>query len=180
MGNMLINILAFAIMQGLNGALESLISQAYGSSNLQGKGDKYKIAMREKCGNLFNRGRFVVTVIMVPIIIIFSLSDKILIGLGQDPTVSKIARNYCTILIPGVWSLGQFDATKKFLSAQYSTQIPVWTQLGTTILHFLWCYLFITKMGMRETGAAIATNITWIANMVISDFIIRWRKDKDY
>ena len=73
--------------------------------------------MLEKCGNLFNRGRFVVTVIMVPIIIIFSLSDKILIGLGQDPTVSTIARNYCTILIPGVWALGQFDATKKFLSA---------------------------------------------------------------
>jgi len=33
---------------------------------------------------------------------------------------------------------------------------------------------------MRERGAAYATNITWIANMVISDSIIRWRKDKDY
>ena len=33
---------------------------------------------------------------------------------------------------------------------------------------------------MREKGAAIATNITWIGNMAISDFIIRWRKDKDY
>ena len=30
MGNMLINVLAFAIMQGLNGALETLISRAYG------------------------------------------------------------------------------------------------------------------------------------------------------
>ena len=58
---------------------------------------------------------------MVPIIIIFSLSDRILVGLGQDPAVSRIARTYCTILIPGVWALGQFDATKKFLSAQYST-----------------------------------------------------------
>jgi len=33
---------------------------------------------------------------------------------------------------------------------------------------------------MRERGAALATNITWIANMVISDVIIRWRKDSDY
>jgi multidrug resistance protein, MATE family len=33
---------------------------------------------------------------------------------------------------------------------------------------------------MREKGAAIATNITWVANMVISDIIIRYRKDKDY
>jgi len=58
---------------------------------------------------------------MIPIAIIFSLSDKILIGLGQDPQVAKSAQVYCTILIPGVWALGQFDATKKFLSAQYST-----------------------------------------------------------
>jgi len=32
MGNMLINVLAFAIMQGLNGAIETLNSQAYGAS----------------------------------------------------------------------------------------------------------------------------------------------------
>jgi len=82
MGNMLINILAFAIMQGLNGALESLISQAFGASNIAGNKESYKVEMREKCGKLFNKGRFVVSVIMVPIIIIFSLSDKILIGLG--------------------------------------------------------------------------------------------------
>jgi len=77
--------------------------------------------MREKVGNLFNKGRFVCTVIMLPIMIIFALSDKILIGLGQDPQVSKTAQVYVTILIPGVWALGQFDATKKFLRAQYKT-----------------------------------------------------------
>lgn len=32
MGNMLINVLAFATMQGMNGALETLISQAFGAS----------------------------------------------------------------------------------------------------------------------------------------------------
>ena len=32
MGNMLINVLAFAIIQGLNGALETLISQEFGLS----------------------------------------------------------------------------------------------------------------------------------------------------
>ena len=31
MGNMLINVLCFAIVQGLNGALETLVSQAYGA-----------------------------------------------------------------------------------------------------------------------------------------------------
>lgn len=32
MGNMLINVLAFAVCQGLNGALETLISSCYGAS----------------------------------------------------------------------------------------------------------------------------------------------------
>ena len=30
-GNMLINVLCFAIIQGLNGALETLVSQSYGA-----------------------------------------------------------------------------------------------------------------------------------------------------
>jgi MATE family multidrug resistance protein len=33
---------------------------------------------------------------------------------------------------------------------------------------------------MREVGAAIATNITWVGNMVISDCFIRYYKERDY
>ena len=33
---------------------------------------------------------------------------------------------------------------------------------------------------MRQVGAAIATNITYILNMIITDLWIRWRKDSDY
>jgi Na+-driven multidrug efflux pump len=32
MGNMLINVLAYSIMQGLNGSIETLVSQSYGAS----------------------------------------------------------------------------------------------------------------------------------------------------
>lgn len=42
MGNMLINVLAFATMQGMNGALETLISQAYGASNDKAQSKKYQ------------------------------------------------------------------------------------------------------------------------------------------
>ena len=48
MGNMLINVLAFAPMQGLNGALETLISQAYGTSNnLDQTDERQRKKMRE-------------------------------------------------------------------------------------------------------------------------------------
>jgi Na+-driven multidrug efflux pump len=83
-------------------------------------------------------------------------------------------------MIPGVWAMGQFDSTKKFLSSQYKTKIPVLVQLFTTILHFFWCRHFITNLGMRETGAAIATNITYILNMVISDLWIRYLQNTEF
>jgi len=105
MGNMLINVLAFAVMQGLNGALETFVSKEFGRKNY---------AM---CGRYLNRGKMVCTVIMIPIIIIFIFSDKILIAIKQDPTIAIIARHYCCMMIPGVWAMGMFDATRKFLSS---------------------------------------------------------------
>jgi MATE family multidrug resistance protein len=58
--------------------------------------------------------------------------------------------------------------------------IPVWTQALTLILHFGWCHLFIIKLEWREVGAAIATNITYILNMVITDLWIRCGANSKY
>lgn len=63
MGNMLINIFCFAITQGLNSALETFVSQSFGAANYQ------------YCGVLLNRGRLIVSVILIPIMLIFMVSD---------------------------------------------------------------------------------------------------------
>jgi len=126
MGNMLINVLAFAIMQGLNGALETLISRSYGLSNDETKLQSFRTQMRRDCGILHNRGRFVVSCVMIPIMIIFIYSDRILVAIDQDASVAAIAKTYVCLMIPGVWAMGQFDSTKKFLSSQYKNSIPVW------------------------------------------------------
>lgn len=179
MGNMLINVLAFAVMQGLNGALESLVSVSYGASQT-GSDPEYQREMRRMCGLLHNRGRFVVTLVMVPLIIIYSLSDRILVGIGQDKEVAHVACIYVVIMLPGVWAMGQFDATKKFLSSQQTAKIPVVVQLITTALHVLWAWLFIRHMNMREVGGAIATNLTYILNMIIADTWIRATAEHDF
>ena len=62
--------------------------------------------MREKCGQVYNRGRFVCTLVMIPIMIVFLLSDKIKEALGFDPVVSQISKVYLLMLIPGIWGLG--------------------------------------------------------------------------
>lgn len=64
-----------------------------------------------------------------------------------------------------------FDATRKFLSAQFEIWIPLYIQFATLILHFIWCYLFVSVWDGREVGAALATNITYISNMIAIDII---------
>ena len=82
MGNMLVNVLAFAVQWGLNGAQETLISQAFGASEEKGLSKADRGKFREGCGVIYNRGRFVVTMAMIPIIVIFATSDQILIALS--------------------------------------------------------------------------------------------------
>ena len=159
MGNMLINVLVFAVTQGLNGALETLVSQSFGAKKF------------EACGIFLNRGKLVCTLIFIPVIIIFVYADTILIALHQDAGISRVARMYCCILIPGIWAQSMFDATRRFLSAQFETTIPLYVQLVTLILHFFWCYLFVIKMEGREIGAALATNITYILNFVLIEIV---------
>ena len=50
-------------------------------------------------------------------------------------------------------------------------------QLFTLILHFLWCYLFIVVMDGREVGAAMATNITYILNMVLLEAVCHFKPE---
>ena len=112
---------------------------------------------------------------MIPIIILYALSDKILIALNQEAEIAVIARRYCCTLIPGIYAQSLFDATRRFLSAQFEQNIPLYVQLATLILHFLWCYIFIVALNLREVGAAIATNITYILNMVLLDAICHFK-----
>ena len=114
MGSMLINILAFAVIQGLNGSLETLVSQSYGAK-------KFRL-----CGVYLNTGKIVATCTMIPVSIIYLFSDKILVALGQDPTVAMIAKHYCCVLIPGIWAQMMFDATLKFLSCQFLVIGPLY------------------------------------------------------
>ena len=105
MGNMLLNVFVFATCQGLNGALESLVSQSYGFKRY------------EQCGIYLNRGRLIVTAVQIPIFIFLAFSDTLLIAIGQDAQIAHYSKVYATIMIPGIWAMNQFDATRKFMIA---------------------------------------------------------------
>ncbi|CDW80600.1 na+-driven multidrug efflux pump [Stylonychia lemnae] len=160
MGNMLINILCFAVTQGLNSALETFISQSFGATNYS------------YCGVLLNRGRLIVSVFLIPIILIFVVSDKLLIYIGQDAQIAEISKQFSLMMMPGIWAMTQFDVIRKYMIAQRQNTIPVYIQFFTMILHFGWCHLFISVYEWSVFGAALATNITYLLNLIIIDHVL--------
>lgn len=93
MGNMLINVFCFAITQGLNSALETLVSQSFGYGRFK------------QCGVFLNRGRLISTVVLLPILVMLNFSDLALVTIGQDEGIAKISKEYSMLMIPGVWAM---------------------------------------------------------------------------
>ena len=79
MGNMTQNLCALSFILGFNSALDTLISQAAGAGKI------------ELCGVYLNRGRFLMTALFLPIMIVLMNTERILVYIGQDPSVSNYA-----------------------------------------------------------------------------------------
>ena len=68
LGNMLLNVLIFAVSMGLVGTIESFVAWSYGKNQ------------KAKCGIHLNRGRIIVTAYLIPVTILFFFMDDILVA----------------------------------------------------------------------------------------------------
>ena len=171
LGNMLLNVLIFAVTMGLNGTIETFVAWAYGRGN-------YK-----ECGTQLNRAKIIVSFVVLPPMILFFFIDKILIACQQDAYVAEIARNYCVWTIPGWFCLVQFDCTKRFLQTIHRSVISTTAQCLTTVCHIGWAYYFIVSLDMGVGGAALALNLTYIINYLAQEIYINyidWNFFKDF
>ena len=98
LGNVIMNVLGLSVIFGMNGALETLVSQAYGRGNLQ------------LCGVYLRRGRLIMTLFFIPIAVILSQVNLILQLIGQDKMVAMYAQQYTLAFLPGMYLCGLFDA----------------------------------------------------------------------
>ena len=103
LGNTTLNIMCLSICMGMNGALETLVSQAFGYGNIT------------LCGVYLNRARVIGTLTFIPCAILLLFAEPILLKLGQDPLTSQHAQTFTTASIPAIYFFVIFDMQKKFL-----------------------------------------------------------------
>ena len=92
LGNMCVNILWLAIYLGMNGALETLVSQASASHE--------NMAIS---GHYLNRGRIVIAISFIPSLIILCFAEKILVAIHIHPMVAHNTQKYLYFVLPGLF-----------------------------------------------------------------------------
>ena len=114
LGNATMNIMCLSFIIGLNGVLETLVSQAFGARNLF------------LCGVYLNRARFIVTATYLPLATIILLFAKtFLIKLGLDPMTIHYVFKYIRPSLVGYYFIALFDIQKRWLNCMQVTTVPM-------------------------------------------------------
>ena len=103
--SVIMNLMILSLMIGLNSAQETLTSQAFGYGNIR------------LCGVYLNRGRFILIAFFIPVAILIGFfGQQLLLALGQDPEVSRLAHVQMLYGLPSVFFYGHFDLYKRWLA----------------------------------------------------------------
>ncbi|KAF8399057.1 hypothetical protein HHK36_014923 [Tetracentron sinense] len=156
------SVTGFSLLTGMGSALDTLCGQAYG-------GKQYNML-----GTYMQRAMFVLLLVSVPVAFIWANTEYILIGLGQDPDISKGAGLYARYMIPMLFSYGLLQCLVRFLQAQ-NIVFPMMIISGvTTLLHFPICWILVFKSGLGNRGAAMANSLSYWINVLLLALYVKY------
>lgn len=135
-GNSVMNIVPYTLMVGVNSALGTLVSQAYGRGNLH------------ECGLHLHRAMFLILCLFVPIAVSFFWADNFLMALGIDGVTADHAKIYLTLLLPSVLVNSLGDSIDLFLISMGFNHVVCLLQLIVVPIHLLTCWAFVSRLGL--------------------------------
>ncbi len=141
-----------SIAQGVVQGMDPLVSQAHG----EGDGDAMGLALQ--------RGLGLAALVSIPLVALWLSTEWILLGLGQDPTVSALAQDYLVARLPSALGFNLFVALRQYLAGRTLTRPAMWVMFVCNGLNVLlnWVLIFghLGAPALGLVGAGLATGIT--------------------
>ncbi|GLT28859.1 hypothetical protein SLA2020_037630 [Shorea laevis] len=158
----LTNVTGFSLLSGMAGGLETLCGQAYGARQYH------------KLGVYTYSGIISLSLICPPVCVLWIFFDKLLPLVGQDPTISRHARNFSICLIPALFGSATLKAITRFLQTQSLIRPMLYSSFCVLCFHVLVCWLLVFKSGLGYLGAAVATSLSIWLTVAILGFYIKF------
>jgi MATE family multidrug resistance protein len=118
------------------------------------------------CGVYLNRSRIIITLLQVPLLIFLFNSRPLFDVLGFSDEAAFYSEQYIYIVAPGLYLNGLNDANRRMLNCMGYQNGPMLVQMGCTILHIFWCYLFVDVFNLEVQGTGFATVVTYFINLI--------------
>lgn len=145
----------------MGGAVETFCGQAYGAKQYH------------MLGVHMQRAMLVLTLLGLPIALLWSCTEQIFTILKQNPQISTQAGIYARWLIPSIFPYGLLQCQVRFLQTQRNT-FPLMLSTGiASIVHVTMCWTLVFRFGYGNKGAALSIAIAyWINVLILAIYIM--------
>ncbi|KAK4735874.1 hypothetical protein R3W88_010135 [Solanum pinnatisectum] len=162
MANSFTSVTGISLLMGMASALDTFCGQSYGAKQYH------------MLGIHMQRAMIILSLVSVPLAVIWANTGPILKFLGQDPSISDEAGQYALYFIPGVFAYGLLQCVVRFLQTQSIVIAMVLCAGVTTLIHVVVCWILVFKTGLGVKGAALANSISYWLNFLFLVLYIKF------
>eukprot|EP01018_Ginkgo_biloba_P024617 Gb_40010 [translate_table: standard] len=141
--------LSFGIMLGMGSALQTLCGQAFGAGRV------------EMLGVYMQRSWIILNTSGVFMSLVYVFATPILKLLGQSDEIAELAGTFSLWMIPQLFAYAMVFPTSKFLQAQSKVMVMAVIAAGALIVHVLFSWVLMFKLGWGLVGGAVMLNLSW-------------------
>ncbi|KAI4379112.1 hypothetical protein MLD38_005448 [Melastoma candidum] len=140
---------SFGIMLGMGSALETLCGQAYGAGQM------------DMLGIYMQRSWVILGVTSLLLCLIYVFAGPLLRAIGQTEAISEAAGVFAVWMIPQLFAYAVNFPIAKFLQAQSKIMVMAGIAAVVLVIHAVFSWLLMLKLGWGLVGAAVVLNASW-------------------
>eukprot|EP00823_Brevimastigomonas_motovehiculus_P005628 TRINITY_DN4183_c0_g1_i1.p1 TRINITY_DN4183_c0_g1~~TRINITY_DN4183_c0_g1_i1.p1 ORF type:complete len:651 (+),score=147.64 TRINITY_DN4183_c0_g1_i1:51-2003(+) len=160
LANMFVNVTGMSLGYGFASGIDTLGGQAFGSK-------KYKVV-----AYVLQRTILIITLLIIPICVLWYFSEDVLVLCGQNAETSKMAAHFIRISCFGIWPNCIYNALISYLQCQGIMMAEVYAGIGVNIENAFVGWLMIIKLGFGFEGAAWTSVVSAWCSLGTVIFII--------
>ncbi|XP_026154458.1 multidrug and toxin extrusion protein 1 isoform X2 [Mastacembelus armatus] len=159
-----INVTTAATGSGLGLACDTLVSQTFGGKNLL------------RVGVILQRGIIILLLFCLPCWGLLINAQAILLCLGQDPEVARIAQLYITAFLPAVPAMFLHQLQVSYLQNQGIILPQMYAAAMANIANVVTNYFFLYWLDLGVSGSAAANTLSQVYICAFLFAYIWWKK----